>query len=140
MYFASNASTTAVHAGFASNPSTTVAPASAAADEAFVGSGSGLAQGREALEGAVKGGQGGGGEEEEGGVGKHGGGGGGKSKMVVSAADPAVQMLPPRVGDRKLEHDKERRLGVASDLEAVVAVRVVDKMVRERRRGGDAGE
>lgn len=129
MYFASNASTTAVHAGFASNASTTVAPAAAAAGaaavETFLGNGSGFALGKEALAG--KGGKEGGGGE----AGKSGGGG--QSKMVFSAADPAVRMLPPRVGDRKLEHDKERRMGVASDLEAVVAVRAGEGGARTAR-------
>lgn len=46
-----------------------------------------------------------------------------ESPVVVSAADPVMLVRPPRVGDGKLEHDKERRLGVASDLEAVIAVR-----------------
>ena len=42
--------------------------------------------------------------------------------VVVSASDPGLLVRPPRVGDGKLEHDKERRLGVAGDLEAVIAV------------------
>lgn len=42
--------------------------------------------------------------------------------VVVSTTDPAVLVRPPRVGDGKLKHDKERRLGVTSDLEAVIAV------------------
>lgn len=42
--------------------------------------------------------------------------------VIVNATGPAVLVRPPRVGDGKLEHDKERRLGVASDLEAVIAV------------------
>lgn len=56
--------------------------------------------------------------------GESGGGRGSErsSEVVVRAADPAVLVRPPRVGDGKLEHDKERRLGVASDLEAVIAV------------------
>lgn len=63
-----------------------------------------------------------------------GGGGGGSggrgrerersAEVVVREDDPAVLVVPPRVGDGKLEHDKERRLGVASDLEAVIAVSV----------------
>lgn len=77
-------------------------------------------------------------EEEEQGPkkgGKSGGGGGsrggggmaqepGEDMVVGHAVDPAALVRPPRVGDGKLEHDKERRLGVANDLEAVIAVRV----------------
>lgn len=51
-----------------------------------------------------------------------GGGGGAGAGVVVHAADPAALLRPPTVGKGKLEHDKERRLGVASDLEAVIAV------------------
>lgn len=131
MYFASNASTTAVHAGFASNASTTVAPATAAgaaAAETLLETG--YEPGKEALAGK--------GEKEGEGEGKRvGGGGGGQSKTVLSAADPAVLMLPPRVGDRKLEHDKERRMGVASDLEAVVAVRAGEGGARTARGEGE---
>lgn len=53
--------------------------------------------------------------------------------VVVSATNPAVLVRPPRVGDGKLEHDKERRLGVASDLEAVIAV---SKSTVRHGRGG----
>lgn len=65
---------------------------------------------------------------KNGGGGSRGGGGMAKepgADMVVGhAADPAALVRPPRVGDGKLEHDKERRLGVTNDLEAVIAVRV----------------
>lgn len=47
---------------------------------------------------------------------------GGVSSVIINTADPAALVKPPIVKDRKLEHDKERRLGVANDLEAVVAV------------------
>lgn len=47
----------------------------------------------------------------------------GEALLVPAADDPALLVRPPVVGDGKLEHDKERRLGVADDLEAVIAVR-----------------
>lgn len=46
--------------------------------------------------------------------------------VVISSADPSLLVGIPRVDDGKLEHDKERRLGVAGDLEAVIAVRKRD--------------
>lgn len=63
-------------------------------------------------------------EGVRGGGGSEGGSSTGRESTggVVHAADPAALLRPPRVGTGKLEHDKERRLGVASDLEAVIAV------------------
>ncbi|CAM9737565.1 unnamed protein product, partial [Scytosiphon promiscuus] len=55
---------------------------------------------------------------------RSGGGGGRRDSgvgVVAHAADPAALLRPPTVGKGKLEHDKERRLGVAGDLEAVIA-------------------
>ncbi|CAM9980024.1 unnamed protein product [Ectocarpus sp. 6 AP-2014] len=73
----------------------------------------------EETQGPKKGGKSGGG-------GRSRGGGGmarvpGADMVVGHAVDPAALVRPPRVGDGKLEHDKERRLGVANDLEAVIA-------------------
>ncbi len=92
---------------------------------------------------ARQGGDGRGRPEEQvlaGGVrGRAGGGGGGRERsaeVVGRAADPAVLLRPPTVGDGKLVHDRERRLGVASDLEAVIAVSFVPGgRVRAARRG-----
>lgn len=44
------------------------------------------------------------------------------SMIVMAAGDPGLYLRPPVIGDTKLEHDRARRLGVANDLEAVIAV------------------
>lgn len=57
------------------------------------------------------------------------------SSVTIAHVDPGVLVRPPIVDDGKLKHDRERRLGVASDLEAVVAVRTTDCFRLKAGRG-----
>lgn len=60
------------------------------------------------------------------------------SMIVMAAADPGILVKPPMIGENKLEHDRARRLGVANDLEAVIAVSEVNlrQSVRVTREVG----
>lgn len=48
---------------------------------------------------------------------------GGREVVTVMSTNPGMLVRPPMVADGKLKHDRARRDGVASDLEAVIAVR-----------------